>query len=216
METSHLVRFKTIVTSVIGVIKAKELSICIRCVARYCNIMKVFNSKPETLEHDLVLLFPDDEQAKQLLTESRFCSSCLNSLTDEFVKAQADELIGKIEAEKDVTTFQLHISLPAIMTLRNEYFARLFGTEKDYISQKELFRVLLSNQLVSRLNVTYNPQSNLVIGMDSIVLLVCAYKFTFSCFRDAFQTPRFGQRMPTVGGFDAADILRKEMSKVDG
>lgn len=142
-----------------------KYSICLRCLLRHCNVKQVFNIfEIETLRSEF-------KTANNLNLEkwsqlNGICEACLNLLNDEVIKNFARQIQKEI-VDQESKQFQLHISLPVVCTFRNEYFCRKFAlAEIEFIHVKELFRVLLANQLESLLQAKYDLNSSFIIGMS--------------------------------------------------
>lgn len=142
-----------------------HFKVCTRCLLRWCNVKNVFKSS--NIDFYTKELAGLDSNSSKYLTclnsQPVNCVVCLDLLTDEFIDQQV-VLIEKQSTCK-LVEYQLIVSIPVILTLRDQYFLTRINLHNDeQISIKELFRVLLSEKLKEKLAANYKQDAFNVIG----------------------------------------------------
>lgn len=167
MDRGSLLVFKSEIRSLVNSSIDNKCSLCIRCILRFCNVKQVFtNCTTDQMVADLSSFLDVIAQNINLI-RNVFCNTCLDTLNDTFL----EQICKQIEcdlSEKSylpLEDFQLQIHLPAVLTLRNSFFAKRLGLDKDEtLSIKEVFKSLLASKLFKTINAKHKNDSNFIIG----------------------------------------------------
>lgn len=171
MDRSSLLVFKSEIRSLVNSSIDNKCSLCIRCILRFCNVKQVFtNCTTDQMVADLSSFLDVIAQNINLI-RNVFCNTCLDTLNDTFL----EQICKQIEcdlSEKSylpLEDFQLQIHLPAVLTLRNSFFAKRLGLDKDEtLSIKEVFKSLLASKLFKTINAKHKNDSNFIIELNFV------------------------------------------------
>lgn len=168
MDTFLTAQEQNFVQKFVSICEQNQYSICLRCIFRYCNVKHVFTF---VNYDDLLRRFDSFQQindnlfcSSNLFKKEQFCDSCLNLLSDDTVESNANQIFKSL-SERSISSFVLQISLPVICTLRNQIFCKKFQFNNvEYISIKEVLRVLLTKKLQCVSQWEHKMNSSCIIG----------------------------------------------------
>ena len=154
----------------------RKIQLCLKCLLRYSNV-KNFGLYKKSSDQLIETIFAQMGSDLTEIDPKANCPSCLNLLSDSYCDEVTDKVVEHLtgdECEHRFTTFQLFISLPVSITLRNELLVRKIEnfvqnclnsnhvknnddlTEKSYDFQKiyavkDIFKTIVIDRLEKKL-----------------------------------------------------------------
>ncbi|KAG5876910.1 hypothetical protein JTB14_037735 [Gonioctena quinquepunctata] len=152
----------------------KDLSCCSRCITRFLGI-KCSNEFPDTYlrPQDFVEVKEEnDPDVKKVKTNP--CRACLNVLEDQSIEKYFSKLSSEETDKYKYPTYQLVISFPITMLLREhsmflhlkEKFPNIYTESNDVEGVKKIFRVVSNALLTDRISKNSHPKSNFMININ--------------------------------------------------
>lgn len=172
MDRSSLIVSKCQIESIIESISLtnKDISICARCILRYCNVKQVFNQcTHQEIVTDLIWLLGLADTTIFMHTVNGFCCCCLNLLSDSFIEDKSKQIQTQLneyrKLQNSLKHFQLQIHLPVVLTLRDKFYSKMFHiANSEILNIKEVFKILIASRLGSLLRLQHQSDSNFIIG----------------------------------------------------
>ena len=176
-----------------------KIQLCIKCLMRFSNIknFNLFKRPSNQLVESVSVTVLDETQLmsqfSQIINSQIICFSCLNLLSDSYCHRFVQQLTDFLSGDKcqhKFSSFQLFISIPVSITLRNELLVQKFQNycqnsldkngvkeveeynEKDVdfqtiFSVKDILRVILIDSLEERLkDKPFDANSLFQINVD--------------------------------------------------
>jgi tRNA pseudouridine synthase 10 len=164
------------------------IKLCEKCFLRFCDLKNFdYYKSDNNLELKKLINNELNEELNELMDKilSENCYSCLGLLTDNYINKLINDLINYLKSSKcehSFKSFQLQVSIPVSITLRNQLLINKFKTHSNLLinnnseekfvdfslifSVKDIFRVILSDRLEKQLRKPFDSNSSFNIGLD--------------------------------------------------